>query len=205
MYQHPKPSKPEQAPAKANPIQYGAKVHVKDEDTTTELSPAGIKHIQDVVGTFAWYSCASDPTMTATLSSIASRQSKANKQLNEEVTHCLSYCSTHPNAGIRDFASDIILALHSVASYLSEPNSKSRAAGHFYIKRKSHNNYDNGTILTLSKTIKHVMTSASEAKLAALLYNCRGAISLRISLEKMVNPQPKTPAVSDNTTAHRLI
>ena len=76
QYQHPKPSKPQHVPAKAKPIQYGAKIPVEERDTTPELSPAGIKRIQDVVGTFAWYSRASDPTMTATLSSIASPQSK---------------------------------------------------------------------------------------------------------------------------------
>ena len=49
-------SKPQHAPAKAKPIQYGAKIQVEEKDTTPELSPAGIKRIQDVVGTFAWYS-----------------------------------------------------------------------------------------------------------------------------------------------------
>ena len=76
-YQHPVPAKPQHAPAKSKPIQYGAKIQVEEHDTSPALSPAGIKRIQDVVGTFVWYSRASDRTMTATLSSIASRQSTA--------------------------------------------------------------------------------------------------------------------------------
>ena len=49
------------------------------------------------------------------------------------------------------------------------------------------------------------MTSTSEAEFAALFYNCKAAIPLRISLDEMGHPQPKTPAVTDNTTAHGLI
>ena len=114
-YQHPVPAKPQHAPAKSKPIQYGAKIQVEEHDTSPALSSAGIKRIQDVVGTFAWYSRASDPTMTATLSSIASRQSTATEQLGEEVKQFLDYCSTHPNTGIRYMKSDMILALQSDA------------------------------------------------------------------------------------------
>ena len=49
------------------------------------------------------------------------------------------------------------------------------------------------------------MTSASEAEVAALFYNCKAAIPLRISLEEIGHSQPKTPAVTNNTTAHGLI
>ena len=74
--------------------------------------------------------------MAATLSSIASRQSKATTDLDDEVKQFLDYCHTHPNAGVRFVASDMVLSLHSDASYLSEPNAKSRAAGHFYLSKK---------------------------------------------------------------------
>ena len=40
---------------------------------------------------------------------------------------------------------------------------KIRAAGHFYLVSLDYEDFDNGTILTLSKIIKHVMTSASKA------------------------------------------
>jgi len=100
----------------------------------------------------------------------------------------LDYCWTHPNAGVRFVASDMILALHSDASYLSEPDGKSRAAGHFYLNKLNDDYFNNGVILTLSKVIKHVMTSASEAETAALFYNCKAAIPLRIALEEMGHP-----------------
>ena len=113
----------------------------------------------------------------------------------------LDYCATHPNAGVRFVMSDMILALHSDASYLSEPDAKSRAAGHFYMGKINDESFDNGTILTLSKIINHVMTSASEAETAALFYNCKAATPLRVTAEEMGHPQSKTPVTTDNSMA----
>ena len=198
------PSKPQHAPAKAAPINCGAKVQQKTpEDNSAPLSEAGIKRIQDVVGTFSWYSRATDPTMAQTLSAIVGQQAKATKQLKDEVF--LDYCATHPDAIVRYHASDMILALHSDASHLSEPLSKSRAAGHHYLTNKSDRDLDNGAILTLSKIIKHVMGSAGESEVAALYYNCKSALPTKVCLEEMGHEQPKTPAITDNSTAAGLI
>ena len=204
-YQHPAPNRPQHAPAQAAPIQYGAKVQTTQQDTSPYISAERVKRIQDVVGTFAWYSRACDPTMAATLSSIATRQSKATTNLEDEVHQFLDYCATHPNAGVRFVASDMVLAMHSDASYLSEPNSKSRAAGHFFLTKRNDESFNNGAILTLSKIIKHVMTSASEAETAALFYNCKAAAPLRVTLMEMGHPQGKTPTTTDNTTTQGLI
>ena len=129
--QHKKPTKLQDAPAKAILIQYGAKVQKTQTDTSPQLSAEGIKAIQEIVGIFNWYSQAVDPTMAMTLSSIAARQAKATTKVKEEVKQFLDYCASHPNATVRFLASDMILALHSNASYLSELESKSRAAGHY--------------------------------------------------------------------------
>ena len=204
-YHHPAPKRPQHAPAKAAPIQYGAKVQTTTHDTSPRISAEKIKHIQDVVGTFAWYARACDPTMAATLSSIATRQSKATTNLEAEVKQFLDYCHTHPNAGVRFVASDMILALHSDASYLSEPDSKSRAAGHFFLGRKHDEAFDNGAIMTISKVIKHVMSSASEAETAALFYNCKAAAPLRTTLMEMGHPQSRTQVTTDNSAAQGLI
>jgi len=143
--------------------------------------------------------------MAATMSSIASRQSKGTEKLEEEVRQFLDYCATHPNAGVQFVASDMLLALHSDVSYLLEPESKSRAAGHFYLGKLNDEDFDNGAILTLSKIIKHVMTSESEAETAALFYNCKAAAPLRTTLAEMGHPQAKTLVTMDNSTAQGLI
>ena len=59
--------------------------------------------------------------------------------------------------------------------------------------------------MTLSKIIKHVMSSASEAETVAIFYNCKASLSLRVSLEEMGHEQQKTPVTTDNTTACGLI
>ena len=46
---------------------------------------------------------------------------------------------------------------------------------------------------------------ASKAETAAIFLNCKAALPLRVSLEEMGHPQPKTPVTTDNTTAVGLI
>ena len=131
--------------------------------------------------------------MSKTLSSIAGRQVQATKGLEKEVKYFMGYCSTHPDAVVRFMASEMILALHSDISYLSEPGAKSRAGGHFYLEDKTDRESNNGAILTLSKIINHVMSSASEAEAAVLFLNCKAAIRLRIALEEWATHNPKPP------------
>ena len=97
------------------------------------------------------------------------------------------------------------LNLHSDASYLSEPKAKSRADGHFWLEKKNDEYFNNGAIVTLSSVIKHVMSSASKADLAALFYNCKAAVPLCITLEEMGHRQPNTPVTTNNSTAYGLI
>ena len=186
-------------------VQYGAKIQTEHKDNSPSLYTARVKHIQNVVGTFSWYARASEPTMAHTLSSIASHQSKGTEKLEEEVSHFLDYCATHPNSVVRFMNSDIILAIHSDTSYLYEPESKSRAAGHFYMSKNKDEIFNNGAVMKLSNIIKHTIDSASEAETAALFYNCKAAIPLRLTLEEMRHPQPKTPVTSENTAALGLI
>ncbi len=143
--------------------------------------------------------------MAKTLRSIAGRQAQATEDLEKEVKHCMDYCSTHPDTVVRFMASEMILALRSDASYLSEPGAKSRAGGHFYLKNKTDRDCNTGAILPLSKTIKHVISSASETETAALFLNCKAAIPLRIALEEMGHPQQKAPVITDNSSAEGLI
>jgi hypothetical protein len=49
------------------------------------------------------------------------------------------------------------------------------------------------------------MSSASEAKLAALFYGCKQAVPIRTTLQEMGHPQLNpTPVTTDNATAHGL-
>ena len=71
--------------------------------------------------------------MLATLSSTAGRQSKGTEKQEAKVNQFLDYCANHPNAGVHFVASDMLLALHSDALYLSEPNGRSHTTGHHFL------------------------------------------------------------------------
>ena len=101
-HQHPTPPKYQHASTQATPINYGVKSQAPTPGGDSPLlQPERIRQVQDTVGTFTWYSCATDLTMAQTLRSIAGHQSKATQQLREEVIQFLDYCTTHPDAQIR--------------------------------------------------------------------------------------------------------
>ena len=51
----------------------------------------------------------------------------------------------------------------------------------------------------------HVIGSTSESEVAALFYNYKAALPLRLALQEMEHQQPKTPTITDNSTAEGLI
>ena len=205
-YQHPIPKRPQHSPYQAAPVKYGAKIqHPVPEDMSPPLTEEQIRRVQDVVGTFVWYGAACDPTLAASLSALATQQSKGTDNVKKASHQLLDYLVTHPNAAIRYHASDMILALDTDASYLSEPNARSHAAAYYFLTCKDRPYFNNGAIDILSTVIKHVMSSASEAKTGALYYGCNRAIPYRVTLEEMGHAQPgPMPVTTDNNIAHGL-
>ena len=76
--------------------------------------------------------------------------------------------ATQEDAVLTYQASDMILTIHSDASYLSEPKSCSRAGGHMFMAGKDKIPINNGAVLNISQIIRAVMSSAAEAELGAL-------------------------------------
>eukprot|EP00957_Ditylum_brightwellii_P177918 13551918-Ditylum_brightwellii.AAC.1 len=142
--------------------------------------------------------------LVASLSSVASEQADGTEEITKACKQLLDYCYTHPYATLHFLASDMILTVHSDASYLSEKKSRSQAAGHFYLSKINDEEFNNGTILTLSTIIKHVLASVSEAELAVLFYNAREAVPIWTTLEEMEHKQPATTIVTDNNIVHGL-
>eukprot|EP01082_Thalassiosira_pseudonana_P012157 g10896.t1 g10896 contig40:58240-58788(+) len=97
------------------------------------------------------------------------------------------------------------LAVHSDASYLSEPKARSRAGGHFFLSNGANIPQNNGVILNIAHIIKHVMSSATEAELARLYIMAREAVYIRIILSEMGHKQPPTPIQTDNAMADGVI
>ena len=74
--------------------------------------------------------------MLTTLGSIAAQQSKGTEKTYSDTLWLLNYAAKHPNAKICYTASDMILYIHSDASYLSEPRARSRAGVHYLLSDK---------------------------------------------------------------------
>ena len=75
------------------------------------------KYVQQVVGKFQYYVRAVDLTIQQALSAIAEEQSKPTERTLERVKQFLGYMATHPDTVICFYASDMILNVHSDASY----------------------------------------------------------------------------------------
>ena len=86
----------------------------------TKLAAKVIKHLQQIVGTFLFYSGAVNPTMLTALSIIVTEQTQGTLTTKEKAEHFLTYAAMHPNATIKFYKSDMILKIYSNATYLSE-------------------------------------------------------------------------------------
>jgi hypothetical protein len=155
-----------------NQPQYGATQQLADPgDTTDPASDLQQEWIQKVTGTLIFYARAVNPTtVLMTLSTIAAQQSKATLNTVKTTNQLLDYCHTHPNATLKYRASDMILKIHSDASYNAEPKGRSRGGGHYYLgdKPSATPEQPQGPLLNRSNVIKNVMGSAAEAEVGAL-------------------------------------
>ena len=140
--------------------------------------------------------------MLVALGDISSVQSKATEETNKEIDWLLDYATTHPDASITYTASNMILRIHSDASYLSVPRARSRVGGHFYLSLGTTTQDINDLIHSVSKILKNIVSSAAEVEIAATFENCKEALLIRTTLEELGHPQPPTPVQVDNTTAH---
>ena len=128
-FQHEIPHRPQHSPSTWLPPTYGAtQQFTTPQDASPLLNHDGTKWIQVVTGTLLYYGRAVDNTMLLALNSIAS--SKTTKDTANAVTHLLNYAATHPEATIRFHRSDMILHGHLDASYLNEPDTRSRLGGY---------------------------------------------------------------------------
>jgi hypothetical protein len=204
-FQHPNPKQPCHSPSQWNIPMYGAKVQLTNPiDLSPAMSAAQTTNLQQVVGAFLFYARAVDPTMLHTLNVLSAAQSKGTQATTKAL---LNYYATHPDATLQYRASDMILHIHSDASYLTESKARSRAGGHHFLSDKPSNqpSRPNGPILSLAKILRNVMSSAAKAEVGALFLNAREGTVLRNTLDKLGHAQPATPLQTDNSTADGII
>jgi len=179
-YKHKMPTKRQHCPYTPAPKQYGAEAQAPlPIDISPKLSREDIKEIQRIVGSILYYARAVDITVLMALSSIASKQTRGTTNRMAKAKQLLDYLATHPDATIRFRASDMILSVHSDASYLTEMKAHSRACGHFFMGWSPKDGDPiklNGAFFTLCTILHFVVASAAEAELGALFLNCKEGI-----------------------------
>eukprot|EP00957_Ditylum_brightwellii_P067297 5107601-Ditylum_brightwellii.AAC.1 len=70
--------------------------------------------------------------MLAAINNIAIQQAAPTEKTACVVMILLSYAASHPDAIIRYHASGMVLRIHLDASFMSEPEAKNWAGGHFF-------------------------------------------------------------------------
>jgi hypothetical protein len=140
------------------------------------------------------------------LNDIATEQTKATEKTQEATNQILDYLATHPDATIRYHASDMVLHIHSDASYLSVSNAQSRLGGLFFLVNKPpEQDALNGYILNVAAIIKNVVASDAESEVGACFLNGQSGAPLRVTLTELGHTQPTTPLRTDNSTAYGIV
>ena len=151
------------------------------------------KFIKKVCGNILFLSMTVNSTLLFPISAITSHSAAPTEDTMKHTVQLLDYIATQEESVLTYNASDIKLAVHSDVSYLSEPNTRSRAGRYFFLPGDIMVPGNNGAVLDISHITKHVMASATESELAALYIMASEAVYINIILEEMGHKQPLIP------------
>ena len=111
----------------------GCNIPPRPKDEPPLADAAGTKQTQKVVGIILYYIPTVDLSVLMALSTITSEQAKVTKKTTANIEQVLGYLATNPDVTMRFHAPDMILIIHSDASYLSEKGTKSPSSDHFFL------------------------------------------------------------------------
>ena len=91
----------------------------------------------------------------------------------------------------------MILHIYSDASYISEPEARSRSGEYFFLGPNSKTPIQemlpqNGPLHVECSTVRNFMASSTEAELGGLFENCQKSNSMRTALAEIGHKQPLT-------------
>ena len=122
-FQHTPPQKRHDQPYSHVKPTYGAKkLYSQVEDNSPALDKARKKFIQEVCGGFLYLAQVVNGGLLPVLSLLASQQANPTEKTMELCKQFLDYMAMQEDAILTYHASDMVLAIHSDASYLSKPN-----------------------------------------------------------------------------------
>ena len=103
-------------------------------------------------------------TLLVALRTLVSVQAHGTESMSISIMKLLNYFAMHPGAFIRYKQSDMILAIHIGASYLSDPKACSQAGKIFFLTNKPKRGrpmINNGSVHVVSIIICNVISSAA--------------------------------------------
>eukprot|EP00804_Cyclotella_cryptica_P028233 CCRYP_014586-RB/>CCRYP_014586-RB protein AED:0.36 eAED:0.36 QI:0/0/0/1/0.33/0.25/4/0/366 len=201
QFQH-RATETQHSPFQCKPIKYGAKKQFAVmPSTAAPLNKADKNSFnKSVENSFTWHG---QLILLCYAPSAPLHPTNPTTDTMEQTKQLLDYIATQDDAVITYHASDMVLAVHSDASYLSETKARSRAGGHFFLSSATATPPNNGAILNIAHIIKHVMASATKPNWR-LYTSSREAVYIRIILEELGHKQPATPLQTDNSTAEAV-
>jgi hypothetical protein len=120
-FKHERPKRKQYSPHRHVAPIYGAHAqYVEPEKASHLLDKSNKMNVQAVTGTLLYYARAVNSTILTALNTIATQQAAPTESTLEEVKQLLDYCTSQEEAIVTYNASDMILAVHSNASYLSK-------------------------------------------------------------------------------------
>jgi hypothetical protein len=122
-FKHPIPTTPQDQPYPHIKPNYGAKRNTRRRRTH---SPPSIRRATELSRTFLFYARGIDGGILPALSALASQQAQPTENTMKLCKLFLDYMESQEEAVLTYKASDMVLAVHSNASYLSEPKARSR-------------------------------------------------------------------------------
>ena len=149
------------------------------------LEKEGIRSVHMIVGALLWVGQAVNNKLLVALSVIGSQQSTSTEETNKAIHQLLDYSATYPNDGIIYRSSDMVLAGHSYAGFNNETKARSRSGDHIFLSENEPIPRWNGSVLTIAKIMKYVVSSAAEAKMTALFLTAKEMVPLRHTLIEM--------------------
>ena len=131
QFGHKTPITPQHQPYPASERTYGANAQkIKPLNTSPAISTEILKIIEHIIGKFLYYARVGDNMCSVPSITIATRNEPI-EQYEKKIHQLLDYMAINPNTVVRFHASDMILHADTNASYLTELEACSRAAGNF--------------------------------------------------------------------------
>ena len=184
------------SPIVYEPPMYGNKDNQEIIPNTAEpLIDEQLKSCREIIGTLLYYARAIDVSLLPAITTIVSELAQPTVIQLEQVKRLLAYAATFPDNRLVFRKSDMILRVHSDASYLSRSHGRSVVGGIGFLGAQ------NAPLWVISKILDVVVASAAESEYGGLFVNCTTAVNTRNILTALKHIQPPMEITSDNKVA----